>query len=200
LGNNRDAKAVADTLTTYYPDYLPGRYFEGKISSEYGENGRAKGEFARILRMKPADIVEKYDLSTIYASQVGYGYSPDKIKGLANYELGLLEVRAGQPDSALIYFSDATKLLSRYADAWINLALVYDHKRMYKEALTSFKTASDLDPNNPLIYYDAGLTLGKIGKLQEAAQFFQQAIDLKPDFPEAKEKLKLTESILKPKK
>jgi tetratricopeptide (TPR) repeat protein len=196
LGNSRDAKAIADTLTRYYPDYLPGRYFEGKILSEFGESAKAKEEFDRILRMEPSDIVERYDLSTIYASQVGYGYSPDKIKGLANYEMGLLEVRSGQPDSALSYFGEATRLLPRYADAWTNLALAYDHKKMYKEALNSFKTASELDPNNALIYYDAGLTLGKIGKIAEAAQFFQQAIDLKPDFKEAQEKLKLTQSIL----
>jgi tetratricopeptide (TPR) repeat protein len=195
-GNFAEAKAVTDTLNMLYPNYLPGLYFEGKISAEHGQNERARTVFARILKTGPVDIMEKYDLATIYALQVGYGYSPDKIKGLANYEMGLLEVRAGQPDSALPYFKMATILLPRYAEAWINLALAYDHKQLYKEALLAFKTASELDPNNALIYYDAGLTLGKIGKMQEAAQFFQQALDLKPDFPEAQDKLKLTQSIL----
>jgi tetratricopeptide (TPR) repeat protein len=195
-GKFTEAKDVADTLTTLYPDYLPGLYFKGKIASEYSQNEKARAAFERILKSGPADIVERYDLSTIYASQVGYGYSPDKIRGLGNYEMGLLEVRSGQPDSALSYFKQATVLLPRYAEAWTNLALAYDHKQLYKEALLAFKTASELDPNNALIYYDAGLTLGKIGRIQEAAQFFQQALDLKPDFPEAKEKLKLTQSIL----
>jgi tetratricopeptide (TPR) repeat protein len=196
LGDNHGAKAVADTLITYYPDYMPGRYFEGKLFSEFGQNNKAREEFKLILSLKPADIVEKYDLSTIYAAQVGYGYSPDKIKGLANYEMGLLEVRDGLPDSALTYFNEATKLLPRYADAWVNLALAYDHKQKYPDALAAFKTASDLDPNNAVIYYDAGLTLGKMGKFKEAADFFKQALDLKPDFTQAQDKLKITESIL----
>jgi tetratricopeptide (TPR) repeat protein len=195
-GKFAEAKAVTDTLNTLYPDYLPGLYFEGKISAEYGQNNKARSSFGNILKSGPVDMVEKYDLSAIYASQVGYGYSPDKIRGLANYEMGLLEVRSGQPDSALSYFKEATALLPRYAEAWTNLALAYDHKRMYKEALLAFKTASELNPNNALIYYDAGLTLGKIGRIREAAQFFQRALDLKPDFPEAKDKLKLTQSIL----
>ncbi len=195
-GRLAEAKSVTDTLNTLYPDYLPGLYFEGKISAEYGQNDKARSSFGNILKSGPVDMVEKYDLSAIYESQVGYGYSPDKIRGLANYEMGLLEVRSGQPDSALSYFKEATILLPRYAEAWTNLALAYDHKRMYKEALLAFKTASEFDPNNALIYYDAGLTLGKIGRIREAAQFFQQALDLRPDFPEAKDKLKLTKSIL----
>jgi tetratricopeptide (TPR) repeat protein len=195
-GKFAEAKEIADTLNIFYPNYLPGLYFEGKISAEYGQNEKAREAFDRILGTGPADIIEKYDLSTIYASQVGYGYSPDKIKGLANYEMGLLEVREGQPDSALSYFKEATVLLPQYAEAWANLALAYDYKRMYKEALLAFKTAGGLDPDNSLIYYDAGLTLGKVGKLQEAAQFFQRALELKPDFPEAKEKLILTQKIL----
>jgi tetratricopeptide (TPR) repeat protein len=197
LANNAGAKAIADTLSSYFPDYPPGSYFEGKILAEYGQNERAKERFESILKMKQVDISEKYDLAEIYASQVGYGYSPDKIRGMANYELGLLEVRAGRPDSALAYFGAATKLLPRYADAWTNLALAYDNNKLYKEALIAFKTASELEPENALIYYDAGLTLGKIGKIREAADFFQQALDLKPDFPEAREKLKLTQSILR---
>ncbi len=199
LGDNSGARQITDSLTTFYPEYLPGLYFKGKMAAEQGENEKARAVFGKILQMRPADIVEKYDLSTIYASQVGYGYSPDKIKGLANYEMGLLEVRSGQPDSAFTYFKKATELLPKYADAWTNLALAYDHQGKFAEALASFRTASNLDPENALIYYDAGLTLGKIGRLQEAAQFFQQAIDLKPDFAEAREKLKMTEGLLKPK-
>jgi tetratricopeptide (TPR) repeat protein len=67
---------------------------------------------------------------------------------------------------------------------------------MYREAVLAFKKSADIEPNDPRTYYNCGLTLGKVGRLEEAAIFFKQALELKPDFAEAQEKLKLTRSIL----
>lgn len=197
LKDNKAAYRVVDSLTYEFPDYLPGRYFKGKMLSEQGLDSQAMKELNIILSHQAEDIVERYDLSTIYSMQSGYGFRPEKIAGLANYEMGVLQVRAGDIDSALIYFKNATTAIPDYADAWTNLALAYDHKQMYNEAMAAFKNAIEHDRANPLIYYDCGLTLGKLGRLTDASQFFQQALDLRPDFTEAKEKLKVIKTLLK---
>jgi tetratricopeptide (TPR) repeat protein len=197
LKDNKEAYEVVDSLTFEFPDYLPGHYFKGKMLSEQGLDSQAMKELYIIISHQAEDIVERYDLSTIYSMQSGYGYKPEKIAGLANYEMGLLRVRAGDIDSALICFKNATTDMPDYADAWTNLALAYDHKQLYNEALAAFKNAIEHDRANPLVYYNCGLTLGKLGRLTDASQFFQQALDLKPDFTEAKEKLKVTETLLK---
>ena len=83
-----------------------------------------------------------------------------------------------------------------YPDAWTNLALAYDHTKDYQNALLAYKNAIDLDPDNELIYYNFGLTLGKVGMLEEAAEIFRIALEINPDFKDAREKYDLTNSII----
>jgi len=196
LGDNREALATAESLTISFPDYLPGHYFKGRFLLERGDTGDAVAEFRFIIAQGMKNIIEKYDLSAIYSSQTEYGYKPDQMPGMAYYELGNIFVGEGEIDSALVYFKKATEIVPEYPDAWTNLALAYDYKKMYEAALRAFKNSLDLNPENPYTLYNLGLTLGKMGLLNQAAETFRLALDIKPDFPEAAEKLRLTESIL----
>jgi len=195
LGDDSLAYLTADSLTITFPEYLPGHYFKGKMALDRNDPALAEREFKFVINRGPENILEKYDLSTIYSSQTPYGYKPEKMPGLAYYELGLLEVSRGQIDSALTYFLNTTRILPDYPDGWTNLALAYDHKKMYKQALAAYKKSTDIDPDNPLTLYDLGLTLGKVGMFSEAADVFKIALSLKPDFPEARVKLKIAESL-----
>ncbi|UCE66849.1 MAG: tetratricopeptide repeat protein [Candidatus Zixiibacteriota bacterium] len=196
LGENQEAFNTAKNLTVNFPDYLPGHYFLGKFLNEQGNIIEASNEFRFIIGRGEQNIIERYDLSTIYSSQTEYGYKPHRMPGMAYYELGNIFVSRGEIDSALTYFRRATEILAEYPDAWTNLALAYDHKKMYGDALSAFKRSLDLNPENPFTLYNLGLTLGKLGLFQEAVEVFRIAIDIKPDFPEAIEKLRITESIL----
>jgi tetratricopeptide (TPR) repeat protein len=197
LGDNVSAYRVADSLTIIFPNYPPGHYFKGKIMSERGYPDSAESEYRLIVENAPRSIIERYDLSTIYSSQTPYGYRPERILGLAHYELGLLAVQRGQMDSALVFFKKTTEFLPDYPDGWINLALAYDQSKQYPQALRAFKRSIDLDPDNALAFYNLGLTLGKLRLFEEALEAFRMAIEIRPDFPEAQQKLDLTESLLK---
>lgn len=196
LGENQKAFDTAENLTVNFPDYLPGHYFLGIFLKEMGRTKQASEQFRFIIGRGEQSIIEKYDLSTIYSAQTEYGYKPHRMPGLAYYEQGNIFVGRGEIDSALAYFRRSVEILPEYPDAWTNLALAYDHKKMYEEALSAFKKSLDLDPENPYTLYNLGLTLGKLGFLREAAETFRIAIDIKPDFREAIEKLRITESIL----
>jgi tetratricopeptide (TPR) repeat protein len=196
LGRDRDAFETAENLTLNFPDYLPGHYFLGTFLKELGRMDEAEKEFRFIIGRGEQSIIERYDLSTIYSAQTEYGYKPYRMPGLAYYEIGTIFVNRGQIDSALTYFQRSTEILPEYSAAWTNLALAYDHNKMYEKALSAFRKSLDLDPENPYTFYNLGLTLGKVGLLKEAADVFRIAIDIKPDFKEAEEKLKMTESIL----
>jgi tetratricopeptide (TPR) repeat protein len=195
---NQDSVALvkAEILSKAYPGFLSGRYFLGIMFRERGLADSARAELAAVTGAKAENVVERYDLSWIYAEQVGVGHSAERVIALANYEMGILSVQVNQIDSALGYFEKSVEILPDYAQGWINLALSYDYLKQYGNALEAFKKGIDLDPSNAVAYYNCGLTLGKIGRLEEAAGFFRQAIVLNPDFSEAKEKLRLTESVL----
>jgi tetratricopeptide (TPR) repeat protein len=196
LGRRDEALATADSLVSTFPEYMAGHYLRGLMLAERGSSQDAEKELRLIISENHRSSVEKYDLSTIYSRQAGYGYQPERVVGLAYYELGLLQVRAGQIDSAMTCFIMAVERLPDDADALANLALAYDHKKMYEEALESFEKAISLNPENPLLYYNYGLTLGKLGRLDDAVSSFRRALDLKPDFKEAREKLLLSESLI----
>ncbi len=196
MGANDAAYIVADSLTLIFPDYLPGHYFKGKMAVERKDIELAEDEFEFIVAKGSSNILEKYDLSTIYSSQTKYGYKEEKMPGLAYYELGLIEVSRGRIDSASILFENTTRILPDYPDGWANLALAYDHKGLLPEALAAFKRSLDLKPNSPVVLYNLGLTMGKAGYLEKAAEVFGMALELKPDFPEALEKLNITRSLL----
>jgi tetratricopeptide (TPR) repeat protein len=198
LGRDSLALAAARVLTVNFPEYTPGHFLQGKILSDQGQFAEAEEELIKARGAGPPNPVEKYDLSTIYATNVGYGLRYERLAGQASYELGILEIRRNDIGASLIHFKKAVEILPDFADAWINLALAYDHKRQYGEALEAFQKAISLQPTNPVSYYNLGLTLGKIGRYREAADCFSQALDLKPDFKEAAEKLRLMEPILEP--
>jgi len=197
LGDDSTAYNVADNLTITFPDYLPGYYFKGKIQIDNGNVSEAEREFRYLITRGPVNIIEKYDLSTLYTSQTNFGYKADKMPGLAYYELGLIRVREGKIDSAMSYFRSATEYLPDYPDAWINLALAYDYQKNYQNALLAFKNAIELDPDNAVIYYNFGLTLGKVGLFDEAAEVFRIALEINPAFKDALEKYELTLSLIK---
>jgi tetratricopeptide (TPR) repeat protein len=195
---NQDSAAfeTVQTLVAYFPDFAAGRYYLGMALIEQGRIDDGHRQLEIVRGLPAANVVERYDLSTIYAAQAGYGYRLDRIAGLACYELGLLAVRAGDIETALGYFREATQAMPDHADSWVNLALAYDHQRRYQEALEAFKTGIGLAPTNAVAYYNLGLTLAKIGRFSDAANSFRQALDLDPSLTQAREKLELTESIL----
>jgi tetratricopeptide (TPR) repeat protein len=196
LSDDSAAFEIAKTLATNFPDFLSGRYYLGKMLIERGQLEEARREMEAVRGSSRANVVERYDLSSIYASQAGYGFQPERLAGLANYELGLIEVNSGDIEKALGYFKKATEAIPNNAEAWINLALAYDNQKRYIEALEAFGIGLGLEPTNAVAYYNCGLTLGKLGRFSDAAGFFRKAIELNPGLTQAQEKLNLTESIL----
>jgi tetratricopeptide (TPR) repeat protein len=196
LGDDSTAYIVADNLTITFPDFLPGYYFKGKIQLDNGNIIEAEREFQYLINQGPVNIIEKYDLSTLYTSQTSFGYKPEKMPGLAYYELGLMRVREGKIDLSLNYFRSATEFIPDFPDAWSNLALTYDYLKDYQNALLAFKKAIELDPDNAVIYYNFGLTLGKVGLLKEAVEVFRIALEINPEFKDAREKYELTLALI----
>ena len=54
-----------------------------------------------------------------------------------------------------------------------------------KDAIISYKEAIDIEPNFPQPYFNLGIVLNNIGKLDESISCFQSAIELVPNWTEA---------------
>lgn len=95
---------------------------------------------------------------------------------------GIIHSRKGELDSALGDHNSAIKLKSDLAQVFINRGNVYHHLKRFEDALTDYQTAIALH-NGPLHipYYNSGLTLLKMHRVEEAIGFLEKALDHAPD-------------------
>lgn len=92
--------------------------------------------------------------------------------GIALWEKDYLE-------EAIVAYHRAIELNSEYDIAHNNLGVIYlDGIGVPEEALKYFQSAIDLNPNYTLAYFNAGRAAQAIGENNEAAGFYQMALDL----------------------
>jgi uncharacterized protein (TIGR02466 family) len=89
--------------------------------------------------------------------------------------------------------SHAKSLIAKHANVFILhhvLSLALDGQQKYAEAVVSYKNALELqhgktDSGTPDLYFNLGIALTHLSRLDEAAEACQQAIKINPDFFEA---------------
>ena len=74
----------------------------------------------------------------------------------------------------------------------INQAIQFHSEGKIIEAAKSYQACIKQGSNNPIVFYNYGIILRKLGKLKEAELSQRRAIELKPDFAEAHSNLGLS--------
>lgn len=105
------------------------------------------------------------------------------------FKLGLALNEAGKMDEARAALEEAVKLDPKFAQAWYNLGLAHSALNKSELALESLVRAESLDARSPQIPYARATILARLGRVSEARTAAQRALELRPDFPEAKELL-----------
>ena len=92
--------------------------------------------------------------------------------GMALWEKDYLE-------EAIVAYHRAIEINPEYDIAHNNLGVIYlDGIGVPDEALTYFKSAIDINPNYTLAYFNAGRAAQMIGEANDAASYYQMALDL----------------------
>ncbi len=126
---------------------------------------------------------------------------PREFRALNN--LGVLRYNAGRLVEAADYYRRALDMAPYFSDARINLAqcrfkqgMEEAEKGNLESAEIYFREAVEGEDNNALYHYNYALTLGKLGRAEEARTHLQAALRLKPDFAEARRLLRGLQEIL----
>ena len=105
------------------------------------------------------------------------------------YTLGL----QNRDDEALEYYKEALALDKNNAS--IHQAMASIHRKLgeFASAKISLNASIEIDDSNPITYYNYGNLLQDMKHYEEAREMYAKAIELNPDFEEAKQELQAIE-------
>ena len=115
--------------------------------------------------------------------------SPDSADDRLNLAQGLY--RIGDLDAALDECRVALKLKSRNAKAYLQLGVTLMAKQDGHAAAVALMEAILLDPELTHAHYSLGSVQYSLGNLTAAIQSYRRALDLQPNFPDARYRLAL---------
>ena len=90
----------------------------------------------------------------------------------AHYVLGELARRDGKCEEALPQFSEAIKLNTNFAEAYLGEGLCLVSLKKYEEAVPPLRSAERLTPGNPEIHHTLATALHRSGHKEEAEKEF----------------------------
>jgi tetratricopeptide (TPR) repeat protein len=101
-------------------------------------------------------------------------------------QISIMEKPSEEIKSRLDEYGERLKSLESFGvqlkfDDYFNQATDFYYKGKYESALKAIEEAIRMKPDNAMVWYNKGVTLGKLGRHGEALKAYDRAIELKPD-------------------
>ena len=143
------------------PKNVGGATMAAMIVHSQNKTADAKKRYEAIVSADPTAAVAANNLAWIYQEE------GDKL------------------DDALRLAQAAATRLPESPEVQDTIGMIYVKKELPALAVSAFERSIDKAPDNPSYHYHLALALSKSGNSQRARQSAEQAIKLKPDYPEA---------------
>ena len=159
--DNDDRPRSADAFST----------FDSSSLIEKGDEALEKGDLQKALAIySEANIKEPNSADTLFKM---------------GYTLGLQE----RDDEALDYYKEALELDQYNTYIHQAMASIYRKNREFASAKLHLNALVEIDDSNPITFYNYGNLYADMEHPEEARRMYLEAIELNPDFNEAKEEL-----------
>jgi tetratricopeptide (TPR) repeat protein len=99
------------------------------------------------------------------------------------YEQALMQLEAGDDDSAAVQLEAFVELYPGYATPYINLAAIYSRQGRNDEALAALSRALDIDGSDPIALNRLGILKRSSGDFAAAENAWRSAIAAHPEYP-----------------
>ncbi len=194
---NDAALATTDKLMEVSPEHTEGYFMKGRIYWQMGNNKEAIRNFKKALDKDPKHFDSLLELGTLYSSlksKEALTYL-DKAQELSPnnpdiiFEKGNYHRFRGEDKEALEFYKQVVFIDNQYTDAHINAGIIKMDADDYKQALNFFNIAVETDPTSPSAYYFRGMAAAYMGDKNKAKADLQTALDLAPNYEDAKEAL-----------
>lgn len=156
------------------------------LTAETLKNKRAAAE--RLYSQGVAQISrDDYARAVVYFEKA---VELDSSYAEAWYQAGFCYGLLGRPADALRASRQAARLRPDWSETFVNMGASSFALGQYKDAAEAYRQAIRLN-DNPETQYSLGLTLNKLNRTDEEILAYKRAIALKPDHPNALERLGL---------
>ena len=150
---------------------------------------------AEELIEKADEAFEKQDtkkaLALLQEAEAKDENNPDTL-----YKIGYILQNDGNYDDALTYYKKALELDKDNEYIYNSMASIYRHNKEYTSAQMYIRSSLAINDENPVTYYNYANLLVDMGNEEEAINMYKKALELDPDFKEAKEEIeKLNETV-----
>lgn len=145
--------------------------FDSSSLIEKGDEALESGDLQKALAIySEANIKEPNSAETLFKM---------------GYTLGL----QGRDDEALEYYKEVLEFDKSNTYTHQAMASIYRKSGEYASAKLHLNALVDIDDSNPITFYNYGNLLVDMEHFEEAKEMYINAIELNPDFKEAKEEL-----------
>ncbi|EDZ61806.1 protein containing Tetratricopeptide repeat (TPR) domain [Sulfurimonas gotlandica GD1] len=105
------------------------------------------------------------------------------------FKIGYILQQTNDNDEALKYYKQALEVDKDNEFIHNSIASIYRANGEFISAKMHFHASIDIDDSNAITYYNFGNLLVDMKHLQEAKDMYEKALEINPDFSEAKEEL-----------
>ncbi len=160
-----------------------------------GHSDEAIAQFQQAARLSPDLPILRQNLGNAFrtvarhadaraAYQEALWLEPDNAS--LHYHMGLTLKGEGKLEEAQTWYKLAVALDANNTFYWQQLAFLYAEREEFAEAISCWERVIELSPGEqPTAYLGLGMALQEEGRLAEAMERYEAAIQLQPDFAEA---------------
>jgi len=105
------------------------------------------------------------------------------------FKIAYILQKSGDNEEAIKYYKEALELDKENEFIHNSMASIYRANGEFTSAKIHLKASLEIDDENPITYYNYGNLLVDMEHKEEAIEMYKKAIELNPDFVQAKEEL-----------
>ena len=198
MGDVAGARSAYESALKLSPDH-PAVLWNMVLAAEQSGNAREAERLCALLASKSSKPdAALFRLGALRFQRGDFAGSSEAFRNClkkrpdwpaAQLNLGLSLWKSGNRDEASQKLEGVNG--SYASEALHSLALIAAEREDYQRALGFYKKLADAGERTPELFYNTGLILQNLGRPEEAAQQYREALAVKPDLAEAAQALAL---------
>jgi tetratricopeptide (TPR) repeat protein len=175
-------------------EFVYGDYLLGGIDVAKGHLARADSIYHTVLVRTSRPQQPEYSIGS---EKELFGEDLATLRAKCFHALGRVFAARGQMDSSEVYFRTASQLLPMRLDILADWGVCLLKLNRLDEAERVMRQTVSVDPHNPAMWLNYATVLARKGKYPEARRATEEALRLRPEFPEAQALLQNIARIMK---